>query len=102
MGKQKFDFNTIQDFDNHILKSIHEAQKTTCLWLKGLPLLQHFKEVDLFGKGEFYEFTTKNGVKKKQPMWFAKAFLNKDNSGRAKERAFRYVGVAKAMAEQWG
>lgn len=86
-----------------------EAQKTTCLWLTGLPKLFHAKERDLFndtithvGKGEFYEFTTKKGIKKKQPMWFAKAFLKKDNSDRALNRSFRYEGVAKAMADQWG
>jgi hypothetical protein len=86
-----------------------EAQKTTCLWLKGLKPLYHLKQPDLFsdavthvGKGDFYEFTSKSGVKKRQPMWFAKAFLNKDNSNRAHERSFRFAGVAKAMAEQWG
>ena len=86
-----------------------EAQKTTCLWLNGLPKLFHAKEKDLFNdtithvsKGDFYEFTTKDGIKKKQPMWFAKAFLKKDNSDRALARSFRYEGVAKAMADQWG
>jgi hypothetical protein len=86
-----------------------EAQKKTCLWLKGLPPLWHVEKQNLFdwpithvGKGEFYEFTSKKGVKKRQPMWFAKAFLNKDNSGRARERSFRYPAVAAAMAEQWG
>lgn len=86
-----------------------EAQKTTCLWLNGLPKLFHAKEKDLFNdtithvsKGDFYEFTTKDGVKKKQPMWFAKAFLKKDNSDRALARSFRYEGVARAMADQWG
>jgi len=81
-------------------------QKTTCLWLKNVPKLiaTHF-DAPLFGetvdKGEFYEFTSKDGKKKKQPMWFAKAFLTKDNSGRAKARSFRYPLVAKAMADQW-
>ncbi|GAH99704.1 unnamed protein product, partial [marine sediment metagenome] len=39
-----------------------EAQKTTCLWIKGLPLLKPTKIVD---KGEFY--ISPSG--KKMPSW---------------------------------
>lgn len=39
-----------------------KAQKTTCLWLKNLPLL---KETNVVEKGEFVEFISKKGVKKK-------------------------------------
>jgi len=85
-----------------------EAQKTTCLWLNNLPHLQHFSKVDLFndkithsGKGEFYEWIDgKTGKKKKQPLWYAKAFLNGDEHG--KDRSKTFLGIAKAMAEQWG
>ena len=41
--------------------------KSTCLWLKGLPNLQPTNIVD---KGEFIEFISKKGIKKKQPKWY--------------------------------
>ena len=47
-----------------------KAQKSTCLWLKNLPKLNPTKMVD---KGEFFEFTSKKGIKKKMPMWYYKA-----------------------------
>lgn len=75
-----------------------EYQKTTCLWLKGLPKLQHFKSVDLFndtvthvGTGEFY--TAPSG--KRLPKWYSD-----DKS--AKNRSKTFPGIAKAMADQWG
>ena len=77
-----------------------EAQKTTCLWLKNLPLLQHAKESDWFAekthvsKGEMIIF--KNG--KKGPKWYYE--IPKDK--RAKERSKTFLGIADAMAEQWG
>jgi len=88
-----------------------EAQKTTCLWLKNLPHLFHAKEPDLFnskvthvGKGEFFEWTDgKTGKIKKQPKWYADAFMNaktKEEVGHLRSKTF--PGIAKAMAEQWG
>jgi len=62
-------------------------QKTTCLWLKGLPLLKHTLIV---GKGEFV--TTPSG--KKLPKWYSD-----DKS--SKNRSKTFPGIAKAMAEQW-
>jgi len=82
------------------------AQKTTHIWLHGLPKLvaTHY-DAPLFGesidKGEFYKFRTKAGKIKTQPMWFAKAFLQADNSNRAKDRRFIYPGFAAAIANQW-
>ena len=38
-----------------------KAQKSTCLWLKNLPLL---KSTNIVEKGEFIEFISKKGVKK--------------------------------------
>lgn len=85
-----------------------KAQKKTSIWLINLPKLvaTHF-DAPLFGetvdKGEFYEFVTKSGKKKRQPMWFAKGFFNaKNTEDRMKKRSFIYPNVAKAMAEQWG
>ena len=84
-----------------------EAQKTTCLWLKNLPLLYHNKTPNLFdtdithvGKGDMIEFISKKGVKKSQPKWYADAFkLNADE--RSKVRSKTFPGIANAMATQW-
>lgn len=86
----------------------HAAQKTTCLWLKGLKKLTatHY-DAPLFGesvdKGEFYEFVSKKGKKKKMPMWYYKAFADaKNTEDRMVGRSFRFPLIAKAMADQWG
>lgn len=66
----------------------HEAQKTTCLWIKNLPLL---KPTKIVGKGEFY--ISPSG--KKLPKWYS------DNKS-AKVRSKTFQGIADAMAQQWG
>jgi hypothetical protein len=84
-----------------------EAQKTTCLWLKNLPLLYHNRTPNLFdtdithvGKGDMIEFISKKGVKKSQPKWYVDAFkLNADE--RSKVRSKTFPGIANAMATQW-
>jgi hypothetical protein len=63
-----------------------EAQKSTCLWLKGLPLLT---PTDIVGKGEFY--VSPSG--KKLPAWY--------NGASAKVRSKTFQGIANAMAAQW-
>ena len=70
-----------------------EAQKTTCLWLKGLPKLE---PTNMVGKGEF--ITHKSG--KTKPKWFADAFKLSPEE-RRKVRSKTFQGIAKAMAEQW-
>ena len=65
-----------------------EFQKTTCLWLKNLPKLEH---TEIVGKGEFY--VSPSG--KKMPKWFS------DNKG-SKVRSKTFQGIADAMADQWG
>lgn len=86
-------------------------QKTTCLWLKNLPPLYHNAAPNLFDdvvthvdKGEFYEWIDgKTGKKKKQPMWYAEAFMMYDKTGeRGKIRSKTFPGIAAAMANQWG
>lgn len=67
----------------------HEFQKTTCLWLKGLPKLQ---PTNIVSKGEFVTF--KSG--KKMSKWMANSF------GDSTKRSKTFPGIAKAMAEQWG
>lgn len=77
-----------------------KAQKSTCLWLKNLPLLKHTEIVD---KGEFIEFISAKGVKKKQPKWYFDAL--KDAKTPAERRTLRsktFKGIAEAIAKQWG
>jgi len=66
----------------------HEAQKTTCLWLKNLPKL---RPTSVVGKGEF--ITYKSG--KKMPKWYAELY------GNGHGRSITFQGIADAMADQW-
>jgi hypothetical protein len=72
----------------------HEASKSTCLWLKGLPNLQPTNIVE---KGEFVTF--KSG--KRMTKWYADAALLSPKE-RAKVRNTTFQGIADAMADQWG
>jgi hypothetical protein len=65
--------------------------KTTCLWLKNLPLLVPTNVVD---KGERH--VTKGG--KSLPKWYNLP----PGPDRAKIRSETFPGFADAMAEQWG
>ena len=77
----------------------NKAQKSTCLWLKNLPNLV---PTDIVEKGEFFEFTSKKGVKKKMPMWYYKALQDaKTPAERSTLRSKTFKGIAKAMATQW-
>jgi len=77
-----------------------KAQKSTCLWLKNLPLLESTNIVD---KGEFIEFTSKKGVKKRQPKWYFDALKNsKTPAERRTLRSKTFKGMAEAIANQWG
>jgi hypothetical protein len=60
-------------------------QKTTCLWLDGVPPLRPTKVVD---RGEF---VTYNG--KTLPKWYSSRRFN---------RSITFPGIAEAMASQWG
>ena len=73
--------------------------KSTCLWLKGLESLvpQNIDEPQL----EWFEWIDKKGKKKRQPLWFAEAWhLPQDERRRIRSKTF--LGIARAMAEQWG
>lgn len=72
----------------------HEMSKSTCLWLKNLPLLT---PTDIVGKGEFV--TYKSG--KRMTKWYADA-ANNNPEERAKIRNRTFEGIALAMAKQWG
>ena len=69
----------------------HEAQKTTCLWLRGLPCLVPTETV---GRGDFV--ILKSG--KRMPSWY---YLP-ETDDRWKQRSVTFPGIATAMAEQWG
>lgn len=71
------------------------ARKTTCLWLKNLPLLEPTNIVD---EGERVYF--KSG--KSQPKWYSDALSKaKTAEERRTLRSKTFPGLAKAMAEQW-
>jgi hypothetical protein len=73
-----------------------EATKTTCLWLKGLPPLQH---TEVVGKGERVVFNSG----KSHPKWYAEALAKaKTKAERQTLRSKTFPGMARAIAEQWG
>lgn len=75
-------------------------EKTTCLWLKGLPLL--IPQVKEKPKMEFIEWQDKKtGRTKRQAKWYYEAMKLPPNE-RAMVRSKTFIGVARAMAEQWG
>jgi hypothetical protein len=77
-----------------------KAQKSTCIWLKNLPKLEPTNIVE---KGEFFEFTSKKGEKKRMPMWYYKALQDAKTPGERRTlRSKTFQGIANAMAEQWG
>lgn len=69
----------------------HEASKTTCLWLKGLPPLT---PTNVVGKGARH--VTKSG--KSLPKWYNLP----PSADRWKIRSATFQGIADAMANQWG
>lgn len=78
-----------------------KASKSTCLWLKNLPLLTPTNIVE---KGEFKEWIDpKTGKKKRQAMWIYEA-MNKAKTKQERQtlRSKTFQGIADAIAEQWG
>jgi hypothetical protein len=72
-----------------------EARKTTCLWLKNLPKLEPTNMVD---EGERIYFK----IGKSQPKCYYDAFVkSKSHEERRTMRSKTFIGMAKAMAEQW-
>ena len=77
-----------------------DYEKSTCLWLKGLPLLQP----SVLEKPELERFewvSKKTGKKKSQPLWYYEA-AKLSPTERSMVRSKTFPGIAKAMAEQWG
>jgi hypothetical protein len=77
----------------------HEARKKTCLWLKGLPILNPTKIV---GMGDI----DKTGHSVGASSTFARdengKILSWNDPRTGKIRSKTFPGIAKAMAEQWG
>lgn len=73
----------------------HPAKKTTCLWLKGVP---HLKATN-FVEPELIKYTCKSGKVVTFGANMIKGFKTKE---RAKARSKTFLGVAQAMADQWG
>lgn len=68
----------------------HGETKATCLWLKNLPLLEpSHRRQDLFCLPEPKE--------REHRIW-----LMSPNKDRAKNRSRTFIGIAAAMAQQWG
>lgn len=101
--------NPISVISTHIRKPdqiIHpymfgdKATKSTCLWLKNLPLLT---PTDIVDKGEYKEWIcSTTGRKKRQATWYYEALLKaKTPEERRTLRSKTFEGIAKAMADQW-
>jgi hypothetical protein len=78
----------------------NEAQKTTCLWLKGLPKLS---PTNIVGKGDKVANKRKDGRIEYRAAWFMNS--NETWKMTAEERRIKrsktFEGIARAMAEQW-
>ena len=68
----------------------HEESKKTCLWLKGLPFLKP-TNIKMLPKSGYWTNQTPSGQNKLGPA-----------PDRAKNRSKTYLGISKAMGEQWG
>lgn len=66
----------------------HDYSKKTCLWLKNLPLLEPTNVVKIS------YITTQNGHR------YTKGWYQTPRNSKDRSRSF--VGIANAMAEQWG
>lgn len=69
----------------------HPYTKSTCLWLKGLPLLTYTNVLEKPEKGWINQSITPDG-----------RYGGFKNFNGAKERSKTFPGIAEAMAEQWG
>lgn len=71
----------------------HPYSKKTCLWLKGLPLLQPTEVLDVYKP--YVSCGTSRNKGNPDKAGFSRA------GGAAKIRSKTFPGIAKAMAEQW-
>lgn len=75
-----------------------KVEKSTCLWLKGLPALNpvHTEKPEL----AYHKWTTPSGVEKRQTLWYYRTRCL-PHAERAKAASKTFPGIARAMAEQW-
>lgn len=84
------------------------VKKSTCLWLKNLPLLYHVKTVNLFDScithvpPELIRYNSKKSLKGFRLYSGAAAKWYRSAEERSRERSKTFPGIAKAMAMQWG
>lgn len=71
-------------------------RKRTCLWLRGLPLLQATNMVE--ARGLWVGSTCRRG----EATWKVQSKYVLNSSRNSKIRAKTFPGIAAAMAEQWG
>lgn len=77
----------------------HPVSKKTCLWLKGLPLLQPTNIIEP-GKTDKHGFTV--GAALQMARDENGKILSWSDPRTAKARSKTFSGIARAMAEQWG
>lgn len=81
------------------LSDEEKTEKSTCLWLKGLPLLKplYAEKPEI----PYKEWVDENGRHKRQTLWYynTRCLPHKD---RAMAASKTFFGIAAAMAEQWG
>jgi hypothetical protein len=78
-----------------------KAQKTTCLWLKNLPMLYHNDKPNLFDQNVTHVKPDGNVIYgNKMYSWAANKWY-KNAEERSRERSKTFPGIAKAMAQQW-
>jgi hypothetical protein len=78
-----------------------KAQKTTCLWLKNLPMLYHNDKPNLFDQNVTHVKPDGNVIYgNKMYSWAANKWY-KNGEERSRERSKTFPGIAKAMAQQW-
>lgn len=75
-----------------------KTEKSTCLWLKGIPGLKplHKEKPEM----AYHEWETPDGRKKRQTLWYYKTRCL-PHAERAKAASKTFPGIAKAMAEHW-
>jgi hypothetical protein len=86
--------------DNH--------KKGTCLWLKNLKPLLHVKEADLFYAATHLPEPEPLAIQFRKPSKYYKGgeikkrYFTDAATRSAKVRSMTFMGIANAMAEQWG
>lgn len=79
----------------------HPETKSTCLWIRNLPLLKptEIVEPDYMRKPDGTYYRDKKGKRYSRIHYMSG---RKDPKTRARIRSITYLGIAEAMAEQWG